>query len=120
MAAAKAAAAAAVAGSAQEAAAAAAERALLAGLGSGGVTYDSLGGVSSYAKTLRELVGLPLQAPHLFAMYRIRPPRGVLLYGPPGSGKTMLARAAAAEAGANVFVINGPDVVSEFVGEFVA
>ncbi len=47
----------------------------------------------------------------------IRPPRGVLLHGPPGSGKTVLARAAAADAGAVVFVINGPDVVSEYYGE---
>ena len=47
----------------------------------------------------------------------LRPPRGVLLHGPPGTGKTMLACAAAADAGARLFVLNGPDIISEFVGE---
>ncbi|GLC74667.1 hypothetical protein PLESTF_001542800 [Pleodorina starrii] len=111
------AAAAAVAESAAEAAADAAERALLAGLSSGGVDFSQLGGVGPHLGALRELVALPLRAPHLFAQYGIRPPRGVLLYGPPGSGKTVLARAAAADAGATVFLINGPDVVSEYYGE---
>ncbi len=55
--------------------------------------------------------------PELFQRYHIRPPRGVLLYGPPGSGKTVLARAAAQAAGAQLFVINGPDILSEFLGE---
>lgn len=49
--------------------------------------------------------------------YKLRPPRGVLLHGPPGSGKTALARAAAMEAGANLLVVNGPDVLTEFYGE---
>jgi ATP-dependent 26S proteasome regulatory subunit len=49
--------------------------------------------------------------------YCIRPPRGVLLHGPPGSGKTVLAKAAAAEAGATLLVVNGPDIVSEYFGE---
>jgi hypothetical protein len=48
--------------------------------------------------------------------YKLRPPRGLLLYGPPGSGKTLLARAAAVEAGATLLVVNGPDVISEFYG----
>jgi hypothetical protein len=51
--------------------------------------------------------------------YGIRVPRGVLLQGPPGSGKTLLARAAAAEAGAHLLVINGPDIVSEYYGECI-
>lgn len=68
-------------------------------------------------KALRELVTLPLKFPHLFTRYNIRPPRGVLLWGPPGTGKTCLARGAAAEVGVPLFVINGPDVVSEFYGE---
>lgn len=60
---------------------------------------------------------LLMQAPHLFVQYGIRPPRGVLLHGPPGCGKTMLAAAAAAEAGATLFVLNGSDIVTEAVGE---
>ncbi|KAG2429616.1 hypothetical protein HXX76_010848 [Chlamydomonas incerta] len=108
---------AAVAESAAEAAADAAERALRAGHAAGGVGFNHLGGVGAHLAALRELVGLPLRAPQLFEHYGIRPPRGVLLYGPPGSGKTLLARAAAADAGGCVLLINGPDVVSEYYGE---
>ena len=68
-------------------------------------------------KSLRELVTLPLKFPQLFSRYNMKPPRGVLLWGPPGTGKTCLARAAAAEVGVPLFVINGPDVVSQFFGE---
>ena len=68
-------------------------------------------------KALRELVTLPLKHPQLFTRYNIRPPRGVLLWGPPGTGKTCLARAAAAEVGVPLFIINGPDVVSQYMGE---
>lgn len=68
-------------------------------------------------KALRELVTLPLKHPQLFARYNIRPPRGVLLWGPPGTGKTCLACAAAAEVGVPFFIINGPDVVSQYMGE---
>ena len=68
-------------------------------------------------KSLRELVTLPLKFPQLFSRYNMKPPRGVLLWGPPGTGKTCLARAAAAEVGVPLFVINGPDVVSQFYGE---
>ena len=57
------------------------------------------------------------QAPALFARFGVSPPRGVLLWGPPGTGKTGLARAAAADARARLFVLNGPDVVSEFYGD---
>ena len=58
-----------------------------------------------------------LQAPHLFERLGLRPVRGVLLHGPPGSGKTVLACAAAADAGAALFVLNGPDIISEYHGE---
>jgi SpoVK/Ycf46/Vps4 family AAA+-type ATPase len=57
------------------------------------------------------------QAPQVFTRLCIQPPRGVLLHGPPGSGKTVLACAAAADAGAALFVLNGPDIMSEYHGE---
>lgn len=82
----------------------------------GGRGFASLGGVSHHAAALRELVALPLRAGALFAAARLRPPRGVLLHGPPGSGKTVLAVAAAQDAGATLFTLNGPDVISEFYG----
>lgn len=55
--------------------------------------------------------------PGPFLLTQVRPPRGVLLTGPPGSGKTLLARAAISDAGAVPFVLNGPDIISEFYGE---
>ena len=57
------------------------------------------------------------QAPELFTRHSIRPPRGVLLHGPPGTGKTVLACAAARDAGARLLVLNGADVLSEFAGD---
>ena len=57
------------------------------------------------------------QASQLFERLCLRPPRGLLLYGPPGTGKTALACAAAADAGASLFVLNGPDIISEYVGD---
>eukprot|EP00850_Spirogloea_muscicola_P011893 SM000075S21982 [mRNA] locus=s75:434791:440447:- [translate_table: standard] len=80
-------------------------------------SYSTLGGLSAQISALKELVGLPLQQPQLFAKYGLKPPRGVLLYGPPGTGKSSLAHAAACEAGASLFVISGPEVISEFYGE---
>ncbi|KAL4451363.1 hypothetical protein ABPG77_009435 [Micractinium sp. CCAP 211/92] len=95
----------------------AARRAAAAGQASRAITFDDLGGAVVQGEALRELVALPLQAPHLFWQYSITPPRGVLLYGPPGTGKTVLACATASLARARFFVINGPEVVSEYFGE---
>ncbi|CAI5512007.1 unnamed protein product [Closterium sp. Naga37s-1] len=82
-----------------------------------GITLGSVGGLEEQKKALKEAVLLPLRHPDLFHRYGIKPPRGILLHGPPGTGKTSLARAVAAEAGAALFVINGPELVSEFFGE---
>lgn len=60
---------------------------------------------------------MPLRHPNLFKNLGIKPPRGVLLYGPPGSGKTMIARAVANETGAFFFLINGPEIMSKMAGE---
>lgn len=66
---------------------------------------------------IREMVELPLRHPTLFRTLGVKPPRGVLLYGPPGSGKTLIARAVANETGAFFFLINGPEVMSKMAGE---
>merc|ERR1719231_1912537 len=66
---------------------------------------------------IREMIELPLRHPSLFKTLGVKPPRGVLLYGPPGSGKTLLARAVANETGAFFFLINGPEIMSKMAGE---
>jgi len=66
---------------------------------------------------IREMIELPLRHPTLFKTLGVKPPRGVLLYGPPGSGKTLIARAVANETGAFFFLINGPEIMSKMAGE---
>merc|ERR1719333_988896 len=81
------------------------------------VGYDDIGGVRKQLGNIRELVELPLRHPQLFKSIGVKPPRGVLLYGPPGSGKTLIARAVANETGAFFFLINGPEIMSKMAGE---
>jgi transitional endoplasmic reticulum ATPase len=81
------------------------------------VTYEDIGGLEEEIKKVREMVELPLKHPELFERLGIEPPKGVLLHGAPGTGKTLLARAVANEGDANFVLINGPEVVSKFVGE---
>ncbi|GJN21724.1 hypothetical protein PR202_gb09232 [Eleusine coracana subsp. coracana] len=66
---------------------------------------------------IRELVELPLRHPQLFKSIGVKPPKGILMYGPPGSGKTLIARAVANETGAFFLVINGPEIMSKMAGE---
>ncbi|KAL2913106.1 AAA+-type ATPase [Polyrhizophydium stewartii] len=66
---------------------------------------------------VRALVDPPLRDPARFARFGLRPPRGLLLFGPPGTGKTMIARAVAAETGAHAIAVNGPEILSRFHGE---
>ena len=66
---------------------------------------------------IREMIELPLRHPSLFKTLGIKPPRGVLLYGPPGSGKTLIARAIANETGAFFFLLNGPEIMSKMAGQ---
>jgi len=81
------------------------------------VGYDDVGGCRKQLAQVRELVELPLRHPNLFKSIGVKPPRGVLLHGPPGSGKTLLARAVANETGAFFFLINGPEIMSKLAGE---
>jgi len=82
-----------------------------------GVGYDDIGGCRKQLAQIREMIELPLRHPNLFKNLGIKPPRGVLLYGPPGSGKTLMARAIANETGAFFFLINGPEIMSKMAGE---
>jgi transitional endoplasmic reticulum ATPase len=81
------------------------------------VTYDDIGGMASTIDQLREMVELPLRYPELFQRLGVDPPRGVLLHGPPGTGKTRLARAVANESAAEFFLINGPEIMGSAYGE---
>jgi proteasome regulatory subunit len=81
------------------------------------VKYEDIGGLSEQIRELREVVELPLKNPELFQEVGIEPPKGVLLYGPPGCGKTMLAKAVAFEAGATFISIVGSELVQKFIGE---
>jgi transitional endoplasmic reticulum ATPase len=80
-------------------------------------TYEDIGGLQEEIQRVREMVELPLRHPELFQRLGIEPPKGVLLHGPPGCGKTLLARAVANESEANFFSINGPEIMSKFYGE---
>ena len=81
------------------------------------VNYDDVGGMGDTIRQLREMVELPLRYPELFTRLGVDPPRGVLLHGPPGTGKTRLARAVANESEASFFVINGPEIMGSAYGE---
>ncbi|MCS7387293.1 MAG: AAA family ATPase, partial [archaeon GB-1867-005] len=81
------------------------------------VHWEDIGGLEDVKKELREAVEWPLKNPEIFKRFGIRPPKGILLYGPPGCGKTLLARAVATESEANFITIKGPEVFSKWVGE---
>lgn len=81
------------------------------------VTYDDIGGMAGTIDQLREMVELPLRYPELFQRLGVDPPKGVLLHGPPGTGKTRLARAVANESDASFHLINGPEIMGSAYGE---
>jgi len=85
--------------------------------GRGLVNYDDVGGMGETIRQLREMVELPLRYPELFTRLGVDPPKGVLLHGPPGTGKTRLAQAVANESDAEFFTINGPEIMGSGYGE---
>ncbi len=81
------------------------------------ITYDDIGGLKDEIDKVREMVELPLKHPEIFERLGIEPPKGVLLHGPPGCGKTLLAKAVANETNSHFILINGPEIMSKFYGE---
>jgi len=82
-----------------------------------GITYEEVGGLRAEIKVMREIVELPLRHPELFTRLGVEPHSGILLYGPPGCGKTLLAKVLASESEANMLAINGPEIMNKYYGE---
>ncbi|MEM2783506.1 MAG: CDC48 family AAA ATPase, partial [Nitrososphaerota archaeon] len=81
------------------------------------VRWEDIGGLEEVKQKLIEAIEWPLKYPEKFSRMGISPPKGVLLYGPPGCGKTLLAKAVANESDANFILVNGPEIFSKWVGE---
>lgn len=82
----------------------------------GAITYEDVGGLDREIHRIREMIELPLRYPEVFERLGIEPPKGVLLHGPPGCGKTLIARAVAHETSAHFLHINGPEVIDKWYG----
>ena len=81
------------------------------------VWLNNVGGLNDEKKILVDNMVTAINSPNKFRKMGVKPPKGVLLYGPPGCGKTLLARALAAECGANMILVRGPEILSKWVGE---
>jgi len=81
------------------------------------ISYEDIGGLDKEIQRIREMIELPLKYPEVFDRLGIEAPKGVLLHGPPGCGKTLIARAVASETSANFFPVNGPEIIHKFYGE---
>ncbi|MFH1400122.1 MAG: CDC48 family AAA ATPase [Nanoarchaeota archaeon] len=81
------------------------------------ISYEDIGGLDEELQKIREMVELPLKHPELFERLGIEPPKGVLLHGSPGTGKTLLAKAVANETNSNFILINGPEIMSKYYGQ---
>ena len=82
-----------------------------------GVRYEDIGGLKEETESIREMVEIPMKHPEVFKRLGISPPKGVLLYGPPGCGKTLLAKAVATESDAHFIALNGPEIMSKWYGQ---
>lgn len=80
------------------------------------VTYADIGGLGSQIEAIRDAVELPFLHRNLFKKYKLSAPKGIILYGPPGCGKTMVAKAIANQTNGHLFIINGPEILNKFVG----
>src|SRR5712691_7290139 len=81
------------------------------------LTYEDIGGLGGQVKRIREMIELPLRFPQVFARLGIDPPKGVLLHGPPGCGKTLIAKVIANETDAYFLQLSGPEIMHKFYGE---
>jgi len=81
------------------------------------VSYEDIGGLTEEIKKVREMVELPLKHPEIFERLGIEAPKGVLLHGTPGTGKTLLAKAVANETNSHFLLINGPEIMSKYYGQ---
>ncbi len=81
------------------------------------VRWDEVGGLEPIKTALREAIAWPLSQPALFEKIKLRPPRGILLFGPPGNGKTLLVKALASQSNINFISIKGPELLSKYIGE---
>ena len=81
------------------------------------VWWKDVGGLNNEKKILEDNILTAINEPQKFRNMGVKPPRGILLYGPPGCGKTLLARSLAAECGANMILVRGPEILSKWVGE---
>jgi len=81
------------------------------------ISYEDIGGMTEVVQKVREMIELPLKHPELFERLGVEAPKGVLLFGAPGTGKTLLAKAVANETNAHFINISGPEVMSKFYGE---
>jgi SpoVK/Ycf46/Vps4 family AAA+-type ATPase len=80
-------------------------------------TFDDIGGLEEIVNTIREIIELPIKKPELFRTLGITPHKGILLFGPPGCGKTLIAKAIAREIDAHFIVINGPEILNKWYGQ---
>jgi transitional endoplasmic reticulum ATPase len=85
--------------------------------GGGEISYEDIGGLKPQLQRIREMIELPLRYPEVFERLGIDAPKGVLLHGPPGCGKTLIARAIAHETEASFFAVSGPEIIHKFYGE---